>query len=225
MAEDIGIILQARMGSSRLPGKVLKPFGHTTLLGWILERLGELPWPVVVATSDLPGDDEIERYCHDTGATCFRGSEQDVLDRYFQCARSYRFGHVVRLTGDNPFPDIGMLRLLAETHLSSKADYTHSFGEMPVGTGAEVFSFKALQRCWEEGWAEHHREHVNEYILDHPSEFRISRVSIPTGKLAPGLRLTIDTEEDYKRVLGCLKDQNDVQISTEALIRRCLYFA
>ncbi len=221
MTDCVGIILQARMGSSRFPGKVLKPFGHTTLLGLILERLEMVPWPTVVATSDLPRDDAIAQYCRKVGVECFRGSELDVLDRYYRCALSYRFSQVVRLTADNPFPDIEILRLLVDTHLLSNADYTHSFGQLPVGTGAEIFSFKALRRCWEEGKDKHHREHVNEYILEHPTEFQSAQISVSEGKRAPDMQFTIDTPEDYGRVCGYLKGLEDAHVTTEELIRRC----
>lgn len=221
MNDRVGIILQARMGSTRLPGKVLMPFRHTTLLGWILERLRDLPWPVVVATSNLPRDDDIEQYCRGMDASCFRGSEGDVLDRYFRCAQNHGFDHVIRLTGDNPFPDIEMLRILVETHLENGADYTHSFGQLPVGTGAEIFSFVALERSWKEGTAEHHREHVNEYVLDFPSNFHTASIEIPAARRAPDLQLTIDSGEDYLRVLSYLNGLADVHVTTEELIRRC----
>ena len=108
------------MGSSRLPGKVLKPIAGRVLLDHVLDRLSLLEFPVkkVVATSDLAQDAAIVQHCLNKRVDVFRGSESDVLDRYYQCARHYSFDHVIRLTADNPFTDIEELRRLIEQHLS-----------------------------------------------------------------------------------------------------------
>ena len=110
----VGVIIQARMGSTRLPGKVLKPIAGKALLDHVLGRLSMLAYPVkvVVATSDLPQDDVITQHCLTRGVSVYRGSETDVLDRYYQCARENRFEHIVRLTADNPFTDIEELQRL-----------------------------------------------------------------------------------------------------------------
>lgn len=221
MDKHVGIILQARMGSSRLPGKVLKPFFHTTLLGWILERLADLPWPVVTATGADGRDDPIGRFCLDKGSLCFRGDEGDVLDRYYRCAKTHEFAHVVRLTADNPFPDTSILRTLVDLHIAKAADYSHAFGELPIGVGAEIFSMEALERSWREGREAHHREHVNEYILEHPQTFRIETLQIPAELRRPALALTIDTPADYERILGSFDTPPGIHIGTKELIEQC----
>jgi len=221
---QIGILLQARMGSTRLPGKVLMPLGCTTLLGWIVQRLQDLPWPLVIATTDQTQDDAIVRECEQMGMRYFRGSGQDVLDRFYRCAVTCGFSHVIRLTGDNPCPDAEALLQLVELHLASAADYTHSFGDLPVGVGAEIFTFEALRDSWREGRTPNHREHVNEFIIEHPSRFRIRKLEVARGKHAPSLGLSIDTLEDYRRIAGCLSGGVDVRIGTEALIKRCSSF-
>ena len=142
MDNNVGIILQARMGSSRLPGKVLKPFFHTTLLGWILERLANLPCPVVTATSTDGRDDPIEQFCLDRGILCFRGDEVDVLDRYYRCAKAHEFAHVVRLTADNPFPDTAVLRTLIDLHVARAADYSHASEACPSASAPKFFPWK-----------------------------------------------------------------------------------
>lgn len=218
---NIGVVLQARMGSTRLPGKTLMPLGGTSLLEWIVMRLRNLDWPLVVATSDHAQDDMIARLCNDMGVRIFRGSERDVLDRYYQCAMAHGFRNVVRLTGDNPCPDIEELKNLVSLHLKTQSDYTHSFGELPIGMGAEVFKFRTLEQSWREANAAHHREHVNEYVLEQPTRFRIKKLEVMRSKHAPHLRMTIDTQEDYQRVAGWLSGGMDVDIDTEALIGRC----
>ena len=225
MDKSVGIVLQARMGSSRLPGKVLKPFFHTTLLGWILDRLAVLSWPVVTATSVDICDDPIEQFCKDRDALCFRGSEIDVLDRYRRCTKFFGFDHVVRLTGDNPFPDISVLKKLVKLHVLKMADYTHAFGVLPIGVGAEIFSQEALERSWRCGTQKHHREHVNEFILENQGVFRVEILDIPPRLHCPELRLTIDTSSDYERVLNYFATPPREQIDTKELIERCSYFA
>jgi spore coat polysaccharide biosynthesis protein SpsF len=142
----VGIIIQARMGSTRLPGKVLRPIAGRPLLDHILERLQSLRQQVsvVIATSMLKADDAVETFCKNRDVACYRGSEQDVLARYLDCATHYAFDAVVRLTGDNPFTDIAELERLIALHLCDKNDYTHSFGALPIGVGAEIFSYTAI---------------------------------------------------------------------------------
>lgn len=209
------------MGSTRLPGKVLKPFFHTTLLGWILERLQNLPWTIIIATTNKYQDKEIANFCHKNGGQCFRGEEQDVLDRFYRCAEKYKLAHIVRLTGDNPFPDTEVIKKLVELHLDTTASYTHSFGELPIGVGSEIFSFESLAHSWNDGNQENHREHCNEFILENPDKFQIEKLCVPRDHHKPELSLTIDTEEDYKKILGYFKSPPNLSVTTKELITIC----
>ena len=224
---SVGIIIQARMGSTRLPGKVLKLIAGKVLLDHVLGRLSQLDYPVkvVVATSDMAQDYAIVSHCQAIGVTVFRGSETDVLDRYYQCAHENCFEHVVRLTADNPFTDMEELRRLIEQHIATRNDYTHSFGTMPIGVGAEIFTFLALKKSMEEGQAVNHREHVNEYIQEHPEIFKIGVLDVPTTKQCPELRLTVDTEHDYQRVCAIAGHAPDCWVGTEEAIRFCSHSA
>lgn len=209
------------MGSTRLPGKVLKPVAGKALLDHVLGRLSLLAYPVkaVVATSDLPQDDAIAQHCLSRGVAVFRGSEPDVLDRYYQCAKEHCFEQVVRLTADNPFTDMEELQRLIEQHLTQHNDYTHSFGSMPLGVGAEIFTFAALERSACEGRAPNHREHVNEYIQEHPDVFKIGVLETPATKSCPDLRLTVDSEDDYRRACAIAGHAPDRWVGTEEAIR------
>lgn len=211
------------MGSTRLPGKVLTPIAGKPLLDHVLGRLYQLEYPIkmVVATSNLPQDDAIAQHCLAKGVEVFRGSESDVLDRYFQCARQHRFAHVIRLTADNPFTDIDELQRLIEQHLAAGNDYTHSFGTMPLGVGAEIFTFAALERSAREGHALNHHEHVNEYIQENPDMFRIGVLDVTIAKQRPDLRLTVDTEADYQRACRLAEHAPDRWIGTEEAIQLC----
>jgi spore coat polysaccharide biosynthesis protein SpsF len=216
----LGIIIQARMGSTRLPEKVLKPVGNRTLLGHIVERLRRLQATAltVCATSTEGRDDAVERFCRESGVACFRGSEQDVLDRYYRCAEEHGFTQVVRLTGDNPFPDMEELDRLISLHLTENADFSHSFRVLPIGVGAEIFTFDALQASWREGTAPHHREHVDEYLLENPGRFKTAELDAVPSKQRPEVRLTVDTEADYRRACHIAEHACSDPVTTEEAI-------
>lgn len=212
------------MGSTRLPGKVLKPIAGKALLDHVLGRLSQLKYPakVVVATSDLSQDAAIVQHCLNRGIDAYQGSELDVLDRYYQCACQYSFNHVIRLTADNPFTDIAELQRLIELHLSEGNDYTHSFGIMPLGVGAEIFTFTALEKSAQEGHTPNQREHVNEYIQENLNMFKIGSLEISAAKKKPNLRLTVDTQEDYLRACSIAEHAPNRWIGTEEAISICL---
>ena len=219
---SLGIIIQARMGSTRLPGKVLKPIAGKALLDHVLGRLEGLGRDarVVVATSLGEPDDLIAAHCRGR-VSCFRGSELDVLERYFRCAEEYGFGQVVRLTADNPFTDIAELGRLIDLHLAAGYDYSHAFGMMPLGVGAEIFTMDALALSHREGHAPNHREHVNEFIQENPLRFRIGVLDVPSAKRAPQLRLTVDTPEDFARACRLAELATPGWQTTEGAIAAC----
>lgn len=220
---SIGVIIQARMGSTRLPGKVLRPIGDLPLLGHVLGRLGLMRHLVVtvVASSLSKQDDPIAAYCENREVDCYRGSEQDVLDRYYQCALLYGFEQIIRLTADNPFTDIEEIDRLIDTHLQQENAFTHSFGLLPIGVGAEIFSFNALETSWEEGHEPHHREHVDEYLLENPIFFKTGTLEIPSSKRRPELRLTVDTRDDLRKAEALVRQAGDNWLTTEQIIALC----
>jgi spore coat polysaccharide biosynthesis protein SpsF len=197
----IGAVIQARMGSTRLPGKVLMPIAGRPLLDHVVGRLSSLRNDVlvIVATTVQKNDDVIVERCEKLGVKCFRGSEYDVLNRYVKCARVHALDHIVRLTADNPFTDIEELDRLIDLHLYQGNDYTHSFGVMPVGVGAEIFAREALEKSDRDGRAANHREHVNEYVQENPHIFRIGQLDVSAAKNHPEVSLTVDTKDDYDR--------------------------
>lgn len=224
---SLGIIIQARMKSTRLPGKILMPIAGRPLLDHILGRLEQSRHraAVVVATSTEPEDDAVERFSGERDVTCFRGDEHDVLDRYYRCARHHGFDQIVRLTGDNPFYDIAELDNLIDLHLREMSDFSHSFAALPVGVGAEIFSFAALEASHREGRADHHREHVDEFLLEHPERFSTSLLEVPAAKNHPEVRLTVDTPEDYRRACAIADQASGDFVTTEDAIALCLHCA
>jgi spore coat polysaccharide biosynthesis protein SpsF len=201
-ASPVVALVQARMGSSRLPGKVLRELGGQTVLEQVIARSRAIPGVdgVVVATSTLAGDDPLQELSTRRGWALFRGSESDVLDRFYRAAIEHRAAHVLRVTSDCPLLAIEEAGAVIARHLATGAAYTHGItvwgSGMPLGTGAEIMTFAALERSWREGHEPKHREHVDEYIGDHPELFPTERVDAPAELRRPELRLTLDTEDD-----------------------------
>lgn len=222
----IGVIIQARMGSTRLPGKVLKKIGDKNLLKHILFRLSKLKREVkvVIATSDLSKDNELERFCLNNKTLCFRGSEQNVLQRYYLCAKENNFSHIVRLTGDNPFVDIEELDNLIDLHINSHSDYSRSFSVLPKGVGGEIFTFSALELSYKHGKKDNHLEHVNEYIEENEDQFTVSELEVFKEKNRPEISLTVDTAEDYKKACYIVNHSAEEYITTQEAIKLCLQF-
>lgn len=199
------------------------PIGHLPLIGHVTGRLTMLRAKavVVVATSTASGDDPIVRWCAEAGVHCFRGSEDDVLSRYRDCAVEHALDPLVRLTADNPFTDIVELDRLIEQHRAQRNDFTHSFHALPVGVGAEIFGFAALERSDREGRQPHHREHVDEYMLENPQVFRTGILEAPAAKRRPEVRLTVDTPEDLQRARYIVEHGSRPWVGTEEAIALC----
>lgn len=216
-----GIIIQARMGSTRLPGKILKDFEGKTLLGHILCRLRQrvkADVEIVFATSTLAIDDVVEIFCNNQNVKCFRGDEQNVLSRYYKCAEQNHYEHIVRMTGDNPFPDIDELNRLITYHIENKMDFSENFSVLPVGVGMEIFSFGALKESMLYASLPKHYEHADEYILDYKEKFQFGTLSVTKEKNRPDVRLTVDTQEDYERACYILKRAGTEYVETEMAI-------
>ena len=216
----LGIILQARMGSSRLPGKILKDFGGKTLLKHIEDRIALLKHEVtfVIATSDLPQDNAVEEFCKQNNINCFRGSELNVLKRYYDCAKAYQFDNIVRMTGDNPFPDMEELDNLIAFHIQQDLDFSENFSVLPVGVGMEIMSFEALEKSMQGASLEKHFEHADEYILDNLDKFSHATVQVNADKNCPDVRLTVDTLEDYRKACYIIEKAQGKYITTQLAI-------
>ena len=197
----VGIIVQVRFGSTRLPGKALLPLplgGPATVLGQVLAR-ARRAWPgavVLVATSTAPADDAVATAAQRAGAAVFRGDEQDVLGRFAGAAAAHALDVVVRLTGDNPALDPAFLAQAVRHHLSTGADYTHTTG-LPLGCNLEVIDASALARTAAEASASAEREHVTPYLRRHPTQFRLETLALAVPGLPAATRLTLDYPSDY----------------------------
>jgi spore coat polysaccharide biosynthesis protein SpsF len=193
-------IVQARMGSSRLPHKVLKDLAGATVLDRVLNRLGRsrLIQESLVATTIEPADVAIIEHCQRTGRRVFRGSEQDVLDRYCQAARFTNADAVVRITSDCPLIDAEVTDATVRAFLDQGADYTSNVRvrTYPRGLDTEVMTVQALERAWRESTKLYQREHVTPYIYENPGKFKLHGIENDID--CSQHRWTVDTPEDLQ---------------------------
>ncbi|KIL49940.1 cytidylyltransferase domain-containing protein [Jeotgalibacillus soli] len=214
------VIIQARMGSSRLPGKVLKPLGDKDVLSYVTKRCKQIKnvHDVIVATSVLPQDDEIVAWCKEHNISYFRGSEDDVLDRYVQCAKEYKPDYVMRVTSDCPFVDYEMADEIVMLMEREQVDIVDLVGELPRGLAVELISFKSLLSIHERGKEVRHREHVTYYAYEFRDEFTRVEYETPKSHHHSSLRITLDTEEDYELCKTVAKHfQNELVSSSEVI--------
>lgn len=186
------------MASTRLPGKVLADLAGRPLLYHVVNRtsLARTLNSVVVATTVESQDDPIEEFCDSQGVLCFRGSENDVLDRYYQAAKYWNARVVVRITADCPLLDPAVIDEVVAIFNRGPADYVTNTIECtyPDGLDTEVFNRQALARAWREARLKSEREHVTPYIRNHPELFRLGNVSHSEDLSA--LRWTVDEPND-----------------------------
>jgi spore coat polysaccharide biosynthesis protein SpsF len=192
-------ILQARASSRRLPGKVLKPILGRPMLERQIERLRRARRldKLVVATSTDASDDPIAALCQSLAVDCFRGSLDDVLDRFYQAARRYAPRAVVRLTGDCPLADPAVIDRLIDMHLTGGFDYTSNVVKRsyPDGLDAEVMEFHCLEAAWREATLPSEREHVTPFIRSQRERYRFGDLMQPQD-LSDG-RWVVDDPEDF----------------------------
>jgi spore coat polysaccharide biosynthesis protein SpsF len=193
---NVVAIIQARMSSTRLPGKVLLPLAGKPVLEHVVSRIAQCSTidAIVVATSLDPSDDVIEQWSREHAVTCFRGSLYDVLDRYYQAARVHGADVIVRITADCPAIDPTIVDKVVQGYLDSSSDFFGMAGEFPDGLDCTVFSFSAIQRAWREATLPSEREHVGPYIEKNPHLFKSGKLELFSG--LAHLRWTLDEPQD-----------------------------
>jgi spore coat polysaccharide biosynthesis protein SpsF len=193
-------IIQARMGSTRLPGKVLMDLGGEPVLVRVVERTRRAKTldEILVATSDLAADNAIAQLCVERSWHYFRGSAADVLDRYYRAAVATRADVIVRITADCPLIDPDVVDLAVGEFLKHGGDYASDDNPrtLPRGLDAEVLTFSALERAWKEGKEAYQREHVTPFVYEHPEWFSV--ISVRNDTDYSQYRWTLDTVEDLE---------------------------
>lgn len=193
-------VLQARVSSSRLPGKVLKPILGRAMLLHQLDRVRRARAldALVVATSTEPSDDAIEALCASAGVSCFRGSLTDVLDRFYQAALPFRPEYIVRLTGDCPLADPELIDRVVEFLITGGFDMAGAAPTFPDGLDVEAMRFAILEHAWRHAVRPSDREHVSLFIVRQPERFRVGGYENHVD--LSHLRWTVDEPEDFELV-------------------------
>ncbi len=204
------IIVQARIGSSRLPGKVLKDIEGKSMLGWVVTRLKNTKFPddIIIATTVNKRDDAIVEEAKRYEVKYFRGSEDDVLDRYYQAAKHFGVELIGRVTSDCPLIDPGLIDEVLSRFLKNYEDYDFCANTLkrtyPRGIGFSFVKFSALEKAWREAKEPYERVHVMPYIREHPEMFKLCSYE-KKGDPLDHMRWTVDTDEDLKFVREIFK--------------------
>lgn len=210
----VGIIIQARLGSTRLPNKVLLKLpvsSSTSVIEQIIERayLVDNIDVIVIATTTNSKDDNLEIYLSEnTKVNVFRGSEEDVLLRYYNAAILHNIDHVVRLTGDNPCIDPSVIEESIKSHIASDADYTHTVG-LPIGMNVEIVKTDVLGDVLGKELLPSDREHVTLFVRNNADNYNVNIIQNEVQEGTDQLRLTLDTPEDYLQLRVLFEYFND----------------
>lgn len=196
-------IIQARLGSTRLPGKVMLDLCGKPVLQRVIERVLKsefLKESVLIASTVSESDSKIAQFCCGLGIPVFRGSEDDVLDRFYQSAKRMKAENIVRITADCPLIDYRVIDQVIRLHEKSGSDYTanvlkHTF---PDGQDTEVFKFSALEKAWKEAALKSEREHVTPYIWKNTSLF--SHANLEAAENYGDMRWTLDNQSDFELI-------------------------
>lgn len=219
----VGAIIQARMKSERLPGKILMPLPFPKgkpLLWWIVNsvRQSKKIDKIVLASSVNKENDPLVTFCNENSLTLFRGKEEDVLSRFIQVSRQHEFDIVVRLTGDNPIVDTSLLDSIVLHHITSRNDYTKTEG-LPLGMNFEIVSTSALYQIENRSLSNEDTEHVTLYLRN-SAEFRKEEIRLFEGEGLDAMRLTIDYHSDYAMMSMLLNLLKDDELPTLDTIRK-----
>lgn len=210
-------IIQARFGSTRLPGKVLNEISGKPMLWHMINRLRRCKNidTIVLATSELKNNDVIEKFSKENDIPIFRGREEDVLSRYYYAARQFNADIIVRLTGDCPLIDPKIVDKIVLSHINSSVDYTSNVVKrtFPRGLDVEVINFQTLKKTFEAASEKDQREHVTLYLLENPDIFKLKSIEARGKIRRPDIRITVDTPEDLRfirKIFSNLYKKNEI---------------
>ena len=195
-------VIQARSGSSRLPGKVMMDVLGKPLLIRMVERVqrAKLAGPIVIATTTEPGDDIIEKLCESEGLLCYRGSRDDLLDRHYRAGKMHNADAVVKIPSDCPLIDPKVIDKVLQYYLDNDFDFVSNLhpATYPDGNDVEIMSWKTIEKAWQKATRNMEREHTTPYIWENPDQFKIGNVVWETSlDYSMTDRWTIDYPEDF----------------------------
>ncbi|WP_243388200.1 cytidylyltransferase domain-containing protein [Bacillus kexueae] len=200
----VAAIIQARMGSTRLPGKVLKKVLNKTLLEYQIERVKRAKTidEIIIATTTKESDNPIVELCEHLSVPYYRGSEEDVLSRYYEAATEFNVDVIVRLTSDCPIIDPNVIDKVVKHYNDNLGQFDYVSNTLtrtyPRGMDTEVISYEVLERVYKEAKELVYREHVTAYIYHHPNQFKLCNVSYEKDESKH--RWTVDTKEDFELI-------------------------
>lgn len=213
-------IIQSRMGSTRLPGKSMAEVCGKPLLAHVIARVGKARrvHTLMVATTEDREDSRIAEFCADQNTPCYRGSVNDVLDRYFQAALSQKADVIVRITGDCPLIDAQVVDATIDEFLKGDCDYAANVlpPTFPDGLDTEVFSMETLEKAWREAKLSSEREHVTPYIYKHPELFRLRNHA--NAQDLSHMRWTVDQAADLELIRIILDRPGGIDLSMQDIV-------
>lgn len=219
---NIVAIVQARIGSTRLPGKVLKKIKKRFFLDYVIDRLRVCKNldNIVLATTTNKIDDKLQKYAERKNIDYFRGSEEDVLSRYYYAAKEFNADIIVRITSDCPLIDPEIVDKTIKKHVKAKAEYTANILKrtFPRGLDVEVFNFNVLKNAFDNTKEKYQREHVTSYIRENTDKFKLKNIEAKGKLRRPDIRITLDTKEDLKLIKKILNNFKNIYFTAEQIV-------
>ena len=213
---NYGIVIQARVSSTRLPKKVLMDVEGLPMLFRQADRIRHfIPHtPLIIATSKESSDDSIQEMCDEKGIMCFRGSLDNVVLRFLECVQKFDLDYIIRVGGDDPLIDPECCKALMDANIEEKHDfiYASNIEGWPYGSAAELISKKALELINSKALNPLYKEHTIPYFFDHPEQFNIKKLKSPRGINRPNYYFTVDFPEDLeliRSIFRILKSEGD----------------
>ncbi len=217
----IGCIIQARVGSERLPEKILKLVDKKhSMLEFVLKQLefSKKIDKIIVATTNLKNDDVVSKLAENKEISVFRGDSLDVLDRYYRCAKKFNIDTIVRINSDCPLVDPFVVDQMIDKFSKENFDFmsNHQPRSYPYGMDVEIFSFKTLENAWKNALLESEREHVSPFMYNHPDVFSCNNFKHIQN--FSNIRITVDREKDLELIKKIIEKINSSPITLKEII-------
>jgi spore coat polysaccharide biosynthesis protein SpsF len=219
-------IIQARMGAKRFPNKMLLNFHGYPIIEWVYRRVLQSKKldAIIFAIPDTDEDDLLHWFLESIGATVFRGSEVDLVDRYYKVTKSFFVKDIVRICADNPLICASEIDRLIIYYNQNNCDYAYNHiprnNTYPDGLGAEICNIDLLEEIYTKASQPNHREHLFNYVWENSNHYSIETFNPPKELAYPELKLDIDTPEDYKRLL---KRTYRIEMSANEIVQTALH--